>query len=84
MAGGKVRAVVANSGCSNSLNGQGGYDDARLMTELAARASVSPEEFAVASTGVTGARCRWTRSGRHRPDRGDGRRRHDFALAIDH
>jgi len=84
MAGGRVRAVVVNSGCSNSLNGPGGYDDAKEMTRLAAEhVGLSAEEFAVASTGVTGVRMPMdkVRSGIPSivatPDGG-----HDFALAI--
>ncbi|HXH20513.1 MAG TPA: bifunctional glutamate N-acetyltransferase/amino-acid acetyltransferase ArgJ [Dehalococcoidia bacterium] len=84
ISGGCVRAVVANSGCSNSLNGPGGYDDARLMTELAAaHCGLKAEEFAVASTGVTGTRMPMDKvtAGISRivlkPDGG-----HEFALAI--
>src|SRR3970040_430069 len=54
---GRVRAIVANSGCANSLNGPGGYEDANEMAGLAAkRLGIDPEEVAVASTGVTGVR----------------------------
>jgi glutamate N-acetyltransferase/amino-acid N-acetyltransferase len=57
LANGRLRAVVANSGCSNSLNGSGGYGDAVEMTEIAANhAGLAAEEVAVASTGVTGVR----------------------------
>lgn len=57
VAGGSVRAVVVNSGCSNALNGPGGYEDATEMTRLAAEhLGISEEEVAVASTGVTGVR----------------------------
>jgi glutamate N-acetyltransferase/amino-acid N-acetyltransferase len=84
MAAGGVRAVVANSGCSNSLNGPGGYDDARLMTEAAAaRIGLAPSEVAVASTGVTGVRLPMdkVKAGIGRiVARADGG--HDFALAI--
>jgi len=55
LAQGRLRAVVANSGNSNSLNGPGGYRDATEMTELAAsHLGLAPEEVAVSSTGVTG------------------------------
>lgn len=55
VAGGRVRAVVANSGCANALNGEGGYADAREMAALAAKhLGLAEEEVAVASTGVTG------------------------------
>jgi glutamate N-acetyltransferase/amino-acid N-acetyltransferase len=84
MAAGGVRGVVANSGCSNSLNGPGGYEDARLMTELAAaHLGLAPSEVAVSSTGVTGVRLPMdkVKAGIARivakPDGG-----HDFALAI--
>ncbi len=84
MAGGRVRAVVANSGCSNSLNGPGGYDDAKLMTELAAaQAGLGTEEIVVASTGVTGVRMPMDKIKRgigHIVATKDGG--HDFALAI--
>lgn len=57
VADGRLRAIVVNSGCSNSLNGRGGYADAVEMTELAAsHAGVSADEVAVASTGITGVR----------------------------
>ncbi len=84
MAAGRVRAVIANSGCSNSLNGPGGYDDARLMTELAAsHAGLAAEEVAIASTGVTGVRMPMDKIKAGiprivaRPEGG-----HDFAVAI--
>ena len=54
---GRLRGVVANSGCSNSLNGSGGFGDAVEMTELAAaHAGLGAADIAVASTGVTGVR----------------------------
>jgi glutamate N-acetyltransferase/amino-acid N-acetyltransferase len=57
VANGSLRGVVANSGCSNSLNGTGGYGDAVEMTELAAaHAGLAAVDIAVASTGVTGVR----------------------------
>jgi glutamate N-acetyltransferase/amino-acid N-acetyltransferase len=57
VADGKLRAIVANSGCSNSLNGPGGYDDAKEMAQLAAsQLGLPPAEVAVCSTGVTGVR----------------------------
>ncbi len=55
LGGGRMRAVVANSGNSNSLNGPGGYRDATEMTELAAaHLGLDPQAVAVSSTGVTG------------------------------
>src|SRR4051812_37255794 len=57
IAAGNIRAVVANSGCSNSMTGQGGYDDAVEMTRLAAQhLGIRAEDVAVASTGVVGVR----------------------------
>lgn len=57
VADGKLRAIVANSGCSNSLNGPGGYEDATEMAQLAASQMGLPaSEVAVCSTGVTGVR----------------------------
>jgi glutamate N-acetyltransferase/amino-acid N-acetyltransferase len=54
---GKLRAIVANSGCSNSLNGPGGYEDATEMAQLAAmQMGLEASEVAVCSTGVTGVR----------------------------
>jgi glutamate N-acetyltransferase/amino-acid N-acetyltransferase len=53
--GGKVGAVVANSGCANAFTGKQGLDDAAEMAELAAKSiGLSPEEVLVASTGVIG------------------------------
>jgi glutamate N-acetyltransferase / amino-acid N-acetyltransferase len=57
MAGGGVRAVVANSGNANAATGEGGLRDAYEMRALAARAlGISESEVAVASTGVVGER----------------------------
>ncbi len=57
VADGKLRAIVANSGCSNSLNGPGGYEDATEMAQLtAAQLGLAATEVAVCSTGVTGVR----------------------------
>jgi glutamate N-acetyltransferase/amino-acid N-acetyltransferase len=56
-AAGRLRAVVVNSGCSNSLTGEAGIADAEEMADLAAqRLGLAPEEVGVASTGVTGVR----------------------------
>jgi glutamate N-acetyltransferase/amino-acid N-acetyltransferase len=55
VAGGRARALIANSGCSNVGLGARGDRDARRMTELAAaRLSLPVEEVLVASTGVIG------------------------------
>jgi glutamate N-acetyltransferase/amino-acid N-acetyltransferase len=56
-AAGRLRAVVVNSGCSNSLTGEAGIADAEEMADLAAqRLGLAAEEVGVASTGVTGVR----------------------------
>ncbi len=50
-----LRAVVANSGCSNVGDGQRGVDTARAMRAAAARKlGLEDEQVAVASTGVIG------------------------------
>ncbi len=52
---GRLRAVVANSGCSNVGDGQRGLDTAAAMQETAARRlGVDPAQVGVASTGVIG------------------------------
>jgi glutamate N-acetyltransferase/amino-acid N-acetyltransferase len=52
---GAVRAVIANSGNANACTGEAGLRAARRMAELASEGlSVTPEEVAVASTGVIG------------------------------
>ena len=57
VAGGRVRAVLVNSGCANAATGEGGIADAREMARLAGEAlGVSPNEILVASTGVIGVR----------------------------
>jgi glutamate N-acetyltransferase / amino-acid N-acetyltransferase len=51
----RLRAVVANSGCSNVGDGQRGLDTAAAMQEAAARRlGVEPGQVGVASTGVIG------------------------------
>ena len=53
--GGKVRAVVANSGIANTLVGEAGHKDAREMGALAAsKLGLEPEEVVALSTGVIG------------------------------
>jgi glutamate N-acetyltransferase/amino-acid N-acetyltransferase len=50
-----LRAVVANSGCSNVGDGDRGLETAREMQRAAAEElSVEPEQVGVASTGVIG------------------------------
>jgi glutamate N-acetyltransferase/amino-acid N-acetyltransferase len=54
---GKLRAIVANSGNANALNGPDGYRDATEMAQLAAtKLGLAATEVAVCSTGVTGVK----------------------------
>jgi glutamate N-acetyltransferase / amino-acid N-acetyltransferase len=53
--GGRVKAIVTNSGCANAATGAAGLKVAREMTELTGDAvSCPPEQVLVASTGVIG------------------------------
>lgn len=53
--GGRLQAVVVNSGNANACTGHQGLKDAEAMAELTARAlGLEPEAVAVASTGVIG------------------------------
>jgi glutamate N-acetyltransferase / amino-acid N-acetyltransferase len=62
LAGGRPRAIVVNSGCSNALNGPGGMEDAEEVTRLAAsHLGISPDDVLVASTGITGVRLPMTK-----------------------
>ncbi|MDR2575561.1 MAG: bifunctional glutamate N-acetyltransferase/amino-acid acetyltransferase ArgJ [Treponema sp.] len=55
IAGGKLHAVIANSGNANACTGEAGIKAARRMAELAAdEFAISPETVVVASTGVIG------------------------------
>jgi glutamate N-acetyltransferase/amino-acid N-acetyltransferase len=55
IAGGQLRAIIANSGNANACTGQAGMDAARRMAHLVADAFlINPTEVAVASTGVIG------------------------------
>jgi len=55
VAGGTLRAIIANSGNANACTGQAGLEAARRMAELAARElGIGAREVAVASTGVIG------------------------------
>jgi glutamate N-acetyltransferase/amino-acid N-acetyltransferase len=55
LAGGRLRAVIANSGNANACTGGAGLAAARRMAELAAdEFALRPEDVAVASTGVIG------------------------------
>ncbi|MEM3163950.1 MAG: bifunctional glutamate N-acetyltransferase/amino-acid acetyltransferase ArgJ [Halobacteria archaeon] len=52
---GEAAGVIANSGCANCMTGERGLRDARGMASLgAAVLGCSPEEMAVASTGIIG------------------------------
>jgi glutamate N-acetyltransferase/amino-acid N-acetyltransferase len=53
--GGRVRAVVINSGCANACTGEKGMRDALLSVRcLASHLKLDPREVLVASTGVIG------------------------------
>jgi glutamate N-acetyltransferase/amino-acid N-acetyltransferase len=55
LAGGRLRAVIANSGNANACTGEAGLAAARRMAELAAdEFALEPSDVAVASTGVIG------------------------------
>jgi glutamate N-acetyltransferase/amino-acid N-acetyltransferase len=55
LAGGKARAMVANSGCANTCVGETGLKDALEMTSLVAgKLGVAQEEVLVCSTGIIG------------------------------
>jgi glutamate N-acetyltransferase/amino-acid N-acetyltransferase len=55
LAGGKLHAIIANSGNANACTGEAGLAAARRMASLAAdEFAVNPREVAVASTGVIG------------------------------
>jgi glutamate N-acetyltransferase/amino-acid acetyltransferase len=55
VAGGRARAIVANSGNANCLTGEQGMRDAQRMAELVAkRLECPPTQVVVASTGVIG------------------------------
>ena len=55
--GGKVQAILANSGCANACTGAEGLTDARLSAlTTAGELGVDPKFVLVASTGVIGRR----------------------------
>jgi glutamate N-acetyltransferase/amino-acid N-acetyltransferase len=55
VAGGRARAIVANSGNANCLTGEQGMRDAQRIAELVAkRLECPPTQVVVASTGVIG------------------------------
>jgi len=55
--GGKVRALLVNSGCANACTGEDGIGDlATIASEVAGRLHIREEEVLFASTGVIGKR----------------------------
>jgi len=54
-AGGRLKGVIANSGCANAYTGARGVEDAEKMAGLlAGLLGCAPDEVGVASTGVIG------------------------------
>jgi glutamate N-acetyltransferase/amino-acid N-acetyltransferase len=59
--GGRLRAVVLNSGCANACTAPAGDADTRLTARRLADATGLPAaEIAVCSTGLIGRGCRWS------------------------
>ena len=55
--GGRIQAILANSGCANACTGEAGYRDAeRSAKETAKALGIDPKLVLVASTGVIGHR----------------------------
>jgi len=55
--GGKVQAILANSGCANACTGEAGLKDAKLSALVTAgELGIDPRHVLVASTGVIGRR----------------------------
>ncbi|MBQ8126365.1 MAG: bifunctional ornithine acetyltransferase/N-acetylglutamate synthase, partial [Kiritimatiellae bacterium] len=55
--GGRVQAILANSGCANACTGEEGFKDAKLSALVAAgELGIDPRHVLVASTGVIGRR----------------------------
>ena len=55
--GGRIQAILANSGCANACTGAAGYKDAeRSARETAKTLGIDPKHVLVASTGVIGHR----------------------------
>ncbi len=53
--GGKVQAILANSGCANACTGERGLKDAKLSALVTAgELGIDPQHVLVASTGVIG------------------------------
>ena len=57
VAGGKIQAILANSGCANACTGEAGLKDAELSAlATAGELGIDPSLVLVASTGVIGRR----------------------------
>ena len=55
--GGRIQAILANSGCANACTGENGYKDAELSAlATAGELGIDPALVLVASTGVIGRR----------------------------
>jgi glutamate N-acetyltransferase/amino-acid N-acetyltransferase len=55
--GGRIQAILANSGCANACTGEDGLKDARLSALVTAgELGIDPKHVLVASTGVIGRR----------------------------
>ena len=55
--GGRIQAILANSGCANACTGEGGLKDAELSALIVAgELGIDPRLVLVASTGVSGRR----------------------------
>ena len=55
--GGRIQAILANSGCANACTGEAGLKDARLSALVTAgELGIDPKHVLVASTGVIGRR----------------------------
>ena len=60
LAGGRLKGVIANSGCANAYTGARGIQDAKKMAGLlAGLLGCAPDEIGVASTGVIGRYLDW-------------------------
>lgn len=88
VAKGRVRAILANSGCANACTGEEGLRDARVCAlATAGELGADPSEVLVASTGVIGRRLPVDRilSGMKQAARSLGRsagKGLDFAKAV--
>lgn len=59
--GGRIAAIVVNSGCANACTGTDGMEHARAMAGITAKTlSVEPSAVLVASTGVIGVKLPMT------------------------